>query len=152
MKKLLKDVPHVKIVGCQKVTSISQFNKIHKSLVGKGAEGTMLRNPDSYYEHGRSQNLLKVKDSFDNEVIIQGMEYGDGKNSRVMGNLIVKWHPNAKQKYTGTFDVGSGFTDEERRNWKRLYKVGTVLTIKYWEIQASGKPRFPTKFRIRHSE
>jgi DNA ligase-1 len=153
MKKMLQNVPHVKVVECKKITSLAQFNDEHKSLVAKGAEGTMLRNPDSYYEHGRSNNLLKVKDSFDDEVIVEDMEFGEGRNDQVMGNLIVKWHPNAKQKYKGTFEVGSGFTDDERKNWKKLYKKGTVLTIKYWEIQKpSGKPRFPVAYRIRHPE
>ena len=152
MKKMLKNVPHVQIVDCKKVSSVSQFNDIHKTFVSEGAEGTMLRNPDSYYENNRSHNLLKVKDSFDDEVIVEGMEYGEGRNSQVMGNLIVTWHPSAKQNYKGTFEVGGGFTDDERRNWSKLFKQGSVITIQYFEIVPSGKPRFPSFLRVRASE
>jgi DNA ligase-1 len=112
----------------------------------------MLRHKDSYYENKRSHHLLKVKDFFDDEAEVMGMEFGEGRNSEVMGNLIVKWAPQAKQKYKGTFEVGSGFNDEQRKNWKKLYPKGTIITIKYWEINESGKPRFPIYQNIRRSE
>ena len=150
MSDLLKDLPHVKLVEHIEIKSIEQFNDIHKKLVSEGAEGTMLRKPDSYYENKRSNVLLKVKDFLDDEAVVEGMEFGDGRNSNVMGNLIVKWAPHANKKYTGTFDVGSGFTDEQRKNWKTLFKKGTIITIKYFEIQNSGKPRFPIFQNIYH--
>ena len=150
MKELLKDIPHVQVVEHTEIKSVEQFNDIHKKLVSEGAEGTMLRDPNSYYENKRSHMLLKVKDFLDDEAIVEGMEFGDGRNSEVMGNLIVKWAPHANQKYKGTFDVGSGFTDDQRKNWKTLFKKGTVITIKYFEIQSSGKPRFPIFQNIYH--
>ena len=143
MEQLLKDVPHVQLVEHIEIKNIEQFNQLHKQWVSEGAEGSMLRHPDSYYENKRSNMLLKVKDFLDDEAIIEGMEFGDGRNSNVMGNLIVRWAPHANKPYKGTFDVGSGFTDEQRKNWKTLFKKGTTITIKYFEIQKSGKPRFP---------
>jgi DNA ligase-1 len=148
MKKMLKGIPHIKIVENFEITDEIQFKNYHDKLVSQGAEGTMLRNPKSYYENKRSNHLLKVKDYFDDEVIVEGMEYGEGKNNQVMGNLIVRWAPHAKKKYKGTFNLGSGFTDEDRKNWKSLFNKGTVLTIKYFEIQSSGKPRFPIYQKI----
>lgn len=125
-----------------------EFDKLHKQLVKKGAEGTMLRRKCSMYEHKRSRVLLKVKDFFDDEVIVDGHEKGSGKYNDILGNLIVHWKQNSK-KYKGNFNVGSGFTDYERKKYKTLYPVGTVVTIKYWELQPSGKPRFPIFMRIR---
>jgi DNA ligase-1 len=150
MEKILKNVPHVKLVKHTLIKTMKQFKDIHKKLVSEGAEGTMLRDADSYYENKRSNYLLKVKDFFDDEAIVEGMKFGEGRNTDVMGHLIVRWAPNANKKYKGTFDVGSGFTDEQRKNWKKLFKKGTVITIKYFEIQKSGKPRFPTFQNIYH--
>jgi DNA ligase-1 len=152
MKKLLKGIPHLQVVEHTIIKDLKHMDTVHKNLVKLGAEGTMLRHPDSYYENKRSHHLLKVKDFFDDEAIVEGMEFGEGRNSEVMGNLIVKWAPQAKQKYKGTFEVGSGFNDEQRKNWKKLYPKGTVITIKYWEINESGKPRFPIFLNIRHKE
>lgn len=145
MKRVLKNIPHVHIVEHIPIESVDQFNELHREWVEEGAEGSMLRDPDSYYEHKRSKSLLKVKDFLDDEVEVVGMEYGTGKLKDMMGHLIVKWASHCKhsKKYKGTFDIGSGFTDEQRKEWKKLYKPGTLLTIKYFEIQDSGKPRFP---------
>ena len=110
----------------------------------------MLRKADSYYEKGRSNVLLKVKDFHDDEAIVDDIEFGEGRNKNVMGNLIVHWAPQAGKSYKGTFKVGSGFTDEQRTKWKTLFKKDTVITVKYFELQKSGKPRFPIFQNIYH--
>ena len=150
MQTLLKDIPRVKLVEHIEVQNMEHFNRLHKSWVSEGGEGSMLRHPDSYYENKRSSMLLKVKDFMDDEAIVEGMEFGEGRNSNVMGNLVVYWSPHANKKYTGTFDVGSGFNDEQRKNWKSLFKKGTIITVKYFELQKSGRPRFPTFQNIYH--
>jgi ATP-dependent DNA ligase len=71
------------------------------------------------------------------------MEYGNGKYSNYLGNLIVRWAPHSNMKYTGLFNVGGGLTDDERKNWKNLFPKGTILTIRYMVLQPSGKPREP---------
>jgi len=58
-------------------------------------------------------------------------------------------HPGEKDsdgnvKTKDTFNVGSGFDDNQRLNYKTLFPKGTVIKIKYGELQSSGKPRFPT--------
>jgi DNA ligase-1 len=143
MQILLKDVPHVKLVEHTIIKDRKHMDTFHKNIVENNGEGSMLRHKDSYYENKRSHHLLKVKDFMDDEAIVEGMEFGEGRNSNVMGNLIVKWAPHANKKYTGTFDVGTGFNDEQRKNWKTLFKKGTIITVKYFELQKSGKPRFP---------
>jgi DNA ligase 1 len=146
MIQLIQNIPYVELVEHILIENKEQFNTTYKSLIKQGAEGIMLRNPNSYYEQKRSSNLLKVKEFLDDEVIVESMQYGNGKHSNVMGNLIVKWakhSPNSKI-YTDTFHIGSGFTDEERENWKTLFKKGTLLTIQYFELTNTGKPRFPT--------
>lgn len=150
LKKMLVNIPNVKLVEHIEIKNQNQFEKLHKKLVSNGAEGTMLRHPDSYYENKRSNMLLKVKDFNDDEAIIESMDFGDGKNSNVMGHLVVRWAPHANKLYKGTFDVGGGFTDEQRKNWKKLFRKGTMITIKYFEIQKSGKPRFPIFQNIYH--
>jgi DNA ligase-1 len=124
------------------------MNTFHKNIISKKGEGSMLRKAGSFYEHKRSNTLLKVKDFFDDEVVVLGMEFGEGRNSEVMGALHVKWLKPSMG--TTPFKVGSGFTDTQRKNYKKLFKNGTKLTIKYWEIdKKSKKPRFPVFFRVR---
>ena len=147
MQTLLKDVPHVKLVEHIEVKSIEQFNTLHKKWVSQGGEGSMLRHPDSYYENKRSSMLLKVKDFMDDEAIVEGMEFGEGRNEGRLGALHVKWLD--PKMGTNEFKVGSGFTDTDRKAYKTLFPIGTIITIKYFEQDKySKKPRFPTYWRI----
>ena len=71
---------------------------------------------------------------------------GEGKYEGKAGGILVD--------YNGvTVRVGSGFDDIQRKNWKKLFPKGTIITIKYWEIDKHSKrPRFPIFLRIREKE
>jgi len=52
-----------------------------------GGEGLMLRKPGSKYSNGRSSNLLKVKQFYDEEAKVTGYKKGEGRVSGMMGAL-----------------------------------------------------------------
>ena len=62
------------------------------------------------------------------------VEEGDGRNKGTLGALVVKYKDN-------TVNVGSGFTDEERKNfWEnREDIIGRVIEVKYKEITTDKK-------------
>eukprot|EP00747_Dinoflagellata_sp_TGD_P096370 gnl/TRDRNA2_/TRDRNA2_166822_c0_seq1.p1 gnl/TRDRNA2_/TRDRNA2_166822_c0~~gnl/TRDRNA2_/TRDRNA2_166822_c0_seq1.p1 ORF type:complete len:325 (+),score=78.91 gnl/TRDRNA2_/TRDRNA2_166822_c0_seq1:137-976(+) len=101
----------------------------------RGGEGLMLRRPGSVYEHRRSKTLLKVKTFFDEEAQVVGHEAGHGRCAGSCGALICK-SPDGR-----SFKVGSGLSDEQRRNPP---KVGSVITYRYQELTKANIPRFPT--------
>lgn len=151
MKTLLKDVPRVNVVEQIKVKDIAHMHRIHTKLVAMGAEGSMLRKADSFYEHKRSRTLLKVKDFHDAEVRVIGYEMGEGRNAGQLGALVVQWLD--QNLGTNEFKVGSGFDNKQRKSYKKLFPLGTVITIKYFAIDKhSKKARFPTMLRVRHME
>lgn len=51
-----------------------------KSIVAKGGEGVMLREPGSIYKQGRSKSLRKYKEYFDTEVKVVENAYPHGFN------------------------------------------------------------------------
>ena len=153
LKEIVKKAnsPHLKLVEHVKVKDLAHMEQYHKNIISKKGEGTMLRLPNTIYENKRSNTLLKVKEFFDDEVVVTGMEFGEGRNQNVMGALNIKWLKPSMG--TNEFKVGSGFSDFERDNYKKLFKKGTILTIKYFEIDKySKRPRFPTFWRIKAKE
>ena len=82
----------------------------------------MLREPNSLYENKRSKNLQKVKTFYDDEAEIIGYTQGSGKYTGHVGALRVK---NGKGI---EFEVGSGLTDEMRKNPP---DIGLKITYKY---------------------
>jgi DNA ligase-1 len=112
-------------------------------VMAKGGEGLMLKKAGSLYTAGRTTDLLKVKRFHDAEAVVTGHQPGKGRHDGVMGALELLDYPECKV----AFKVGSGFTDEQRRNALHYFPVGTIITYRYQELTNDGVPRFPTFVR-----
>ena len=136
--------PFLVLVENTIVKSRDQLDDLHNRVLAKGGEGLMLRIPGSLYEHKRSSNLLKLKKDDDDEAVVIGHEFGQGKNAHVLGKLVVRW-----KHATQPFHVGGGFTDKQRREYKKLFPIGTMIKIKHHGMTGSKKPRFPIFVGVR---
>lgn len=139
--------PYLVLVENERVKSRAHLDEMHKKVMAKGGEGIILRLPGSVYENKRTSSLLKVKADDDDEAVVIGQEYGRGKNAHRMGKLVVQWKHSKEP-----FHVGSGFTDKQRQDYKRLFPVGTIIKIKYNGMTDSKKPRFPIFLGIRDAK
>ena len=127
-----------------KVKNEDDVMKRFNALVKKGAEGVMLRAPNSPYEAKRTSYLLKVKQLFDAECRIIGYKPGTGKYKNMLGAFKCELIKDTKIK----FDI-SGMDDETRKNYMKTHKVGTIVTFTYMGLSNSGIPRHPVYQRIR---
>lgn len=109
-------------------------------VVRQGGEGLMLHRDDAPYQTGRSPVLLKVTPWLDAEARVVGHVPGKGRHAGVLGALRVEM-PSGRR-----FSLGSGFSDGERR---QPPAIGTMVTYRYRELNASGKPRFARFLRVR---
>jgi DNA ligase-1 len=105
-----------------------------------GGEGLMARRPQSRYEVGRSNTLLKVKTFHDAEARVIGHVAGQGRHKGRLGALLVELADGTQ------FNVGTGFSDREREEPPAL---GTLITFRYQELSDGGVPRFPTYVGVR---
>jgi len=104
---------------------------------GKG-EGAMIKNPRCSYENARSWSLLKVKKFEDAEATVTGHKNGSGRCADMLGAIFVKEDDGT------TFKIGSGFTDQLRKNPP---KKGARVTFKFQGRSELGVPRFPIFLR-----
>jgi len=111
-----------------------------KEVVMSGGEGLMLHRADAHYETGRSDKLLKMKPWEDAEALAIGHVPGKGKYAGMLGALRVRTSEGRE------FSLGTGFSDEQRRNPP---PVGAVVTYRYHDLTAGGLPRFASFLRIR---
>uniref|UniRef100_A0A7S3DM84 SWIM-type domain-containing protein n=1 Tax=Entomoneis paludosa TaxID=265537 RepID=A0A7S3DM84_9STRA len=127
-------LPHT---PCQNENHLNQeLERIEKL----GGEGLMMREKGSGYQKGRSQKLLKVKTFVDDEGLVYGHQPGTGKHTGRMGALLCRLRNGTE------FKVGTGFSDQDRENPP---SIGSIVTVKYFELTKAGVPRFPTFQRIR---
>jgi DNA ligase 1 len=147
------------------VKDLAELQAFEEGCIAEGYEGTMVRTPASPYKCGRSSTnegyLLKIKRFEDAEALIIAVEemmHNDnaatkdafGRTERsthkenmrpagVMGKLVCEL-PNKV-----TFEIGTGFTAEERaRYWKKRGNlIGKQVKFKHQPSGADEKPRFP---------
>ena len=114
--------------------------------MSQGYEGVMIRSTDATYDFGkRSTNLLKVKKFYEEEYKIIDIVEGKGKLAGHVGSFVCEMEDGQ------TFKCKLG---GEQAELKRLFEnrdesIGKLLTVKYQEKTAKGKPRFPTGKGIR---
>lgn len=147
---LARKLPHcsdnVKRPVClEKHTQVDDHDAVQRmfdNVIRKGGEGLMLR-ANTPYKGGRTNSILKVKKMHDAEAKVVDIEY-DGDRIK---SLVCRWiSPNFK---TTTFKVGSGLDDATRR--RGAITIGDVITVQYFELFESGKPRFPVFKGIRRN-
>lgn len=133
----------VELHAHSKVESKKHLLDLLKQVASEGAEGLMIREPGSMYDVGRSRTLLKVKQFHDGEAVVTGYTNGAGRHKGVVGALEVRMS-NGKE-----FNLGTGLSDEERRNPP---SIGSTVTFTYAELTEDGIPRFASYLCVRDYE
>ena len=126
----------------------AQFLKFTENIIAKGGEGAVVREPNAPYERKRSKNALKFKKFKDAECEVIAVNKGSGKYVNLAGSLTCKalGGKEGEPKEGTIFKIGSGLSDKERTNPP---KIGSIITYKFQNLTAQGKPRFPIFLRVR---
>lgn len=159
--------PHVIWVPHRAIYNQEDLKEFEENAVHLGYEGIMLRAPHGPYKQGRSTlregYLMKVKRFEDGEAEVIGFKeqmrndneattdargytkrstHADGKTAAdALGALSVRDLVTKVE-----FDVGTGFTAEQRKNlWEgRKYLIGKIVKYKHFPVGVKDLPRFPT--------
>lgn len=134
-------LPWVRQVEQFKVADRAELRVAFDRVVKNGGEGLMLHRAASHYQAGRSDDLLKLKPYLDAEARVVAHLPGKGRHQGVLGALLVETAAGLR------FRLGTGFSDEQRRNPPAL---GSWVTYRYIGLnEGSGIPRFASFMRVR---
>jgi DNA ligase-1 len=134
------NVPWLREIEQFQVVDRNSLQKRMTEVVMAGGEGLVLHRADAPYETGRSDTLLKMKPWEDAEAVVIGHLPGKGRHAGKMGALRVR------AKDGREFSLGTGFTDEQRRDPP---PVGATVTYRYQDLTRKGLPRFASFLRVR---
>lgn len=134
-------IPWLQAVRQSRVADRAALKAMLDEVVAQGGEGLMLHRGSSRYRAGRSDDLLKYKLYQDAEARVVGHLPGKGKYEGMLGALLVERRDGLR------FRIGTGFTDEERRDPP---PIGSRVTYAYNGFTVSGIPRFARFIRIRN--
>lgn len=133
---------HIQAVEHFKLNSKLQVEQFLNELVAQGGEGLMLNRENALYQSARTDALLKLKPSWDDEAKVIGYTEGKGKYLGMVGALIVQRSDGLK------FKIGSGLSDAQR---VEPPAIGSLVTYEYSGYTSNGVPRFARFLREYHA-
>ena len=134
----------------QWIGSDEVFSEMMAQSKANGWEGLMLRK-DAAYKGKRSDEVLKVKQMFDDEYIVVDLENdvhrvivdGAEVEELMLKNVIIEHKGNQVR-------VGSGFSHEQRRHYFQNPKeiLGKQITVQYFEESQSKSGEYSLRFPV----
>ena len=138
-----------------RITDEDSLEELKNQSKDSNWEGLIARR-DSNYKPGRSKDMLKIKEFFDDEYVVTGLIMGpqrvivNGKEvEEEMLSAITIQHKGSQVQ------VGSGFTIDQRRHYYRNIGeiMGATITVQYFEEttdqHGNHSLRFPV-FKANH--
>ena len=114
-----------------------------KDALARGKEGLVLKALGRQYEFKRSKNWCKVKPFMTGDFKIVSIEEGEGKYVGMLGAFWVEVPGGKNTK------VGSGYNDEQRREWFTNDMVGKVIEVEFQRYTNDRALWHPTFKRLR---
>ena len=122
----LKEAEKISIVPNFIVDNIEEAQAKFKEYYDQGEEGIILKDMYAPWENKRSKSLIKFKGELECDLKIVGVEDGTGKYEGMLGALVCESEDGVIK-----VNVGSGFSDEDRKKIKKQDVVGKVVVVKY---------------------
>jgi DNA ligase-1 len=129
---------YINIIKQIKIKDKDHLNFYLENIIKKKGEGLIIKDPTKEYHTGRTPHVLKIKDFQDMEGVVVGINMN--KKTMLLKSLLVKLDNGI------TFNLGTGFTKEQR---EKGFKIGTIVTFKYYGFTKYGKPKFASFLHIR---
>ncbi len=176
-ESFIQKFPHLKLLEQRLICDKDSLDLFEQHAIEAGYEGIMIRDPEGIYKYGRSTAkegyLLKVKTFVDGEAVIIGaVEMFRNMNDPVINELgLTERSSSAEGKVPANmlgalivrdlktnieFELGSGYTHEQRTAFWSEYLTGTLIgkvaKYKSFPIGVKDKPRLPVFLGIRPRE
>lgn len=127
LSKAVKEDDFVRLVPMYEAGDEARIDEILEECLAAGAEGLMLKRPDSPYQAGsRGANWLKLKAEYRSDLgdsldlVVVGAFYGRGRRTGKYGTLLLATYDDGADFFRSVCKVGTGFTDE---HLDRIYQM-----------------------------
>jgi len=126
----------------------NQWKAIAELIWSNGGEGIIAKRRDAFYSPGkRNADILKIKLEKSEEMLVVGMEEGEGKYKDLLGKLIVRDAHGIEHKV-------SGMSDRERNVWWYRSELidGCVVEVQFMQRLENGSLREGRFKAVRHDK
>ena len=147
---------------------LAKIDKEHEDVVSNmledmtkaGAEGLILNAGSANYQHKRTADLIKVKNTYTIDMLVTDWEYGTGKYDGMLGALHCTAITEDGKRIEAK--IGTGISDIQREMWADdpSLIVGKIVEVSYFSMSQSSSTygtksyslRFPRLKRVRYDK
>lgn len=140
----------IRLVNIHYLTELEQVEEYYERYLSEGYEGIIIRDPTATYKRKRNTQMMKLKPRDELQAVAVNMiEELDVHTKKPKGSLGAV---RCTRDNVTFFEVGSGFTrDERRRFWQQPELIiGQIIEFAYSEISPYGVPKMTSFKRIRN--
>jgi ATP-dependent DNA ligase len=112
----------IRLVESKVVGSLEEAEEIFKEYLAQGQEGIILKDMTGVWQDKRVKTQVKFKAELDCDLRIKAIQMGTGKYEGMVGAYICE-----SEDGIITVDVGSGLSDDDRKNFDVLNKILVVM-------------------------
>ena len=116
----------VKLVQTDLVNDLETATSIFEGYLAAGQEGIILKDGSGVWEDKRSKTQIKFKGEMECDLKIVAVEEGTGKYAGMLGAIKCESADSVIK-----VSVGSGFTDQQRKDLWGQHIVDKIAAIKY---------------------
>jgi ATP-dependent DNA ligase len=124
---------NIQLIPSQVVNTMEEAKEVFRNYVDQGYEGIILKNRGGFWADKRSSDLVKFKEELFADLRVVGYYEGEGKAQGMLGGLSLESEDGVIK-----VNVGSGFTDEQRKQIWQDKNLG-IVEIKYNGITEDKK-------------
>jgi ATP-dependent DNA ligase len=117
---------YVDMVYSKQVDNLLTAQTLFNKFLAEGQEGIILKTREGIWENKRSKGLIKFKGELECDLLVVGWEEGTGKNVDRLGALVLESACGGIR-----VNVGTGFSDADRRSITAANSIGRIVAIKY---------------------
>ena len=108
------------------VANLDEARAHYREMIADGQEGTIVKDKSVGWSNTRSKLTVKFKEIKDIDLRVTAWNEGTGKNKGLLGALTAETEDGKIR-----VNIGTGFSDEQRKLFTEDYVVGKIVEIEY---------------------
>ena len=117
------------------VANLDEARVHYREMIADGQEGTIVKDKSVGWSNTRSKLTVKFKEIKDIDLRVTAWNEGTGKNKGLLGALTAETEDGKIR-----VNIGTGFSDEQRKTFTEEYVVGKIVEIEYNQrISSDGR-------------
>ena len=117
------------------VANLDEARVHYREMIADGQEGTIVKDKSVGWSNTRSKLTVKFKEIKDIDLRVTAWNEGTGRNKGLLGALTAETEDGKIR-----VNIGTGFSDEQRKTFTEEYVVGKIVEIEYNQrISSDGR-------------